>query len=167
MYETPIALNMTPHAGKCRRYGRRCAGIAVRKEQLFPGGIAAEGLPMRIPGGHIFKAGHIHEVGHVGPGQDGSIKKGVEAQFLKQRDFSALVEHLHFIGKILFCRTFVAAEFVDPVGAEALRGPGGCMVRHVGKGLEEDRFDADIGRIVIAGVQVGFAIGQVLCVFGQ
>ena len=67
--------------------------------QLFPERIIAEILPVLVASGHIVEAGHVHEIGHVSAGEYGGIEDGMEVQSGEQRNFPALVEHLHFIGK--------------------------------------------------------------------
>ena len=135
------------------------------RDQLFPDGIAEEGLPVRFAGGHIVEAGHIHEVGHMGAVENGGVEDSVEAEAVEEGDLSALVEHPDFAGKVFFGGSFVAAQFIDALVAGALEGVGDGMAGHVGEGLQENGLHAKIGWVVPDGVEVVLAVGLVLGVF--
>jgi len=134
---------------------------------LFPDGVGAEIFPVLLAGRHVIEAGHVHEVGHVGAGEDGGIENRIEAESLEERDLAAFVKHLHFVGEVFFCRSFVAAEFIDAFRAWPLQGGGDGMVWHVGEGLQEDRLHAEIGRVVIGGFEIVFSDRGILRVAVQ
>lgn len=133
-------------------------------DQLFPEGVGGEILPVLVACGHIIEAGHVHEVRHVCTGEDAGVKDGIEVQFFEKRYLSACVKHLYFAGVVLFGGAFVAAELIDPLLFWSLQGRGYCVPGHIGKSLQEDRFDAGIGRIIEACFDVVFSRGFILLV---
>ena len=88
--------------------------------QLFPEGVVAECLPVLFAGGHVVEGGHIHQVGHMTAGDHAGIEDGIKAQALEEGDFPAFIEHADLIGIVFFCRSFVAAELIDPLVTGAL-----------------------------------------------
>src|ERR1700733_362510 len=100
-------------------------------------------------------------------GDDAGIKDGIETEPFEEGDLATLVKHLHLIGKILFGRSFVATQLIDPFGLWPLQGPGDGMAGHIGKGLQEDRLESPKWRVVIIGIEVIFSIGEVLSILCQ